>query len=215
MKIDPLGESVCRICGKPMALETPTHTCFNCIESPPLFAMHRSFSIYDGVVREMILLMKFKKIEIFGEILAEIAFEHIKGSDSIFDCDLIIPVPISKKRMSLRGFNQSEVIAKKLSKLLKKSILKNVLIKKIDTIPQSLLSFRERRENVRGSFEVRDNGLLKGKKILLVDDIYTTGSTVSECCKVLLKAGAKEVKVFTIAQGGKPTFQVSLEKLDS
>lgn len=215
MKINPIGENVCKKCGSPMASSTPAHTCFSCIESPPLFTMHRSFSIYDGVVREMILLMKFKKMRIFGETLAKIAYEHLKEDNSIFDCDLIIPVPISNKRMTLRGFNQSEVIAKKLSELLKKSILKNVLIKKIDTIPQSLISFRERRENVRGSFEVKSNEPLKEKSILLVDDIYTTGSTVSECCKVLLKAGAKEIKVFTIARGEKLTFPISLEKLDS
>lgn len=209
MKITPIGENVCKKCGSPLTSSIPTHTCFSCIEFPPLFTMHRSFSIYDGVVREMILLMKFKKIRIFGETLTKIAYEHLKENNSIFDCDLIIPVPISNKRKTLRGFNQSEVIAEKLSKLLKKSILKNVLIKKIDTIPQSLLSFRERMENVRGSFKVKGNEPLKGKSILLVDDIYTTGSTVSECCKVLLKAGAKEIKVFTIARGERLTFSIS------
>jgi len=215
MKINPIGENVCRKCGKSMVSSTPSQLCLNCMESPPLFAMHRSFSIYDGVLREVILLMKFQKMKILGKVLTQIAYEHLKDNNSIFDCDLIIPVPISNKRMVLRGFNQSEVIANELSRLIKRKVLRNVLIKKIDTIPQSLLSFRERRENVRGSFEVKSEEFLKEKRILLVDDIYTTGSTVSECCKVLIRAGAKEVKVFTIAQGEKPTFPVSLEKLDS
>jgi ComF family protein len=214
-KINPMEDNVCLKCGKPLSSPIPNQICLSCIESPPLFTLHRSFSLYDGILREIILLMKFRKFKILGKVLARIAYENLKDFDSLFDCDLIIPVPISKKRMAMRGFNQSEVIAEELSRLTKRSILKNVLIKKIDTIPQSLLSLRERIENVRGSFEIKNGELLKGKRILLVDDIYTTGSTISECCKVLLKAGAVEVKVFTIAQGGKSIFPLSLEKLDS
>ena len=214
-KITPIGDSVCRKCGKPINSNSPSRICLGCIESPPSFTIHRSFSFYEGVLREIILLMKFQKIKILGKILAKIAHENFRNDSDLFDCDFIVPVPISRKRMRERGFNQSEEIAKELAKLLKKRILKNILIKKFHTIPQSLLSLRERRKNILGSFEVRKKELVRGKRILLVDDIYTSGSTVSECCKTLYKSGVKEVKVFTIARGGTGDFPITLEMLDS
>ncbi len=198
-----------------MNSNSPSQICISCIESPPPFAMHKSFASYEGILRDLILLIKFKKMKVFAKILTRIAYEHLKDNNPIYDCDLIIPVPISKKRKAERGFNQSEEIARELSRLLRKRVLKNVLIKKFDTIPQSLLSLKERRKNILGSFGVKNEELIKGKRILLVDDIYTSGSTVSECCKVLYRSGAGEVKVFTIARGGTGYFPISLEILDS
>lgn len=212
-KIKPIGDSVCKICGRPMNSIFPSQLCLSCVESPPPFEMHRSFSLYEGVMREIILLIKFKRMKFLSRILAKIAFEYLK-TNPIFDCDCVIAVPISKKRIAKRGFNQSEVFASELSKMINKKLLKNVLIKKIDTIPQSVLSLKERRKNIIGSFEVRHQELIKEKRILLVDDIYTTGSTVTECCKVLIKSGVREVKVFTIARGT-GDFLIPLEMLDS
>jgi predicted amidophosphoribosyltransferase len=118
------------------------------------------------------------------------------GADYIF-----IPVPLEKKKLKQRGFNQAEEIGKELSKFLKISLLNNVLAKIKETPPQVDLSDEERKENIKGVFIVRNGDLIKNRKILLVDDIYTTGSTLEECAKVLKKAGAKEIIGIVVARG--------------
>ena len=111
---------------------------------------------------------------------------------------IIIPVPLSQKRLKWRGFNQAEEIAKNLSIYLEIPILNNILIKNKDTTFQSKLSNEERKINLLNTFNCNEN--MENKKILLVDDIYTTGSTMEECSKVLKQSKAKEIIGITIAK---------------
>lgn len=115
-------------------------------------------------------------------------------------CDIIIPVPISKKRNKQRGYNQSLLIARELSKKANIELVNNCLYKTKNVIEQSKLSKEERIENIQDVYEVKRQGKLVNKKILLVDDIFTTGSTANECCKMLNEANAKEIYVLTIAK---------------
>ena len=115
-------------------------------------------------------------------------------------CDIIIPVPISKKRNKQRGYNQSLLIARELSKKANIELVNNCLYKTKNVIEQSKLSKEERIENIQDVYEIKRQGKLANKKILLVDDIFTTGSTANECCKMLNKANAKEIYVLTIAK---------------
>jgi ComF family protein len=113
---------------------------------------------------------------------------------------VLIPVPLQKRRLKWRGFNQAEEIAKNLSVFLEIPLLFDVLIKEKETLPQVRLSDKERRRNLSGSFFCKNKERVLGKKILLVDDIYTTGSTMKEAAKVLKESGAKEVIGIVIAR---------------
>jgi ComF family protein len=114
--------------------------------------------------------------------------------------DAIIPVPLHPKRKKKRGFNQAQVIAKELARI-KGIELKDQMLLKIKNVPpQTSLRVEERAKNVSGAFGVAEGGKIKGKVVLLVDDVYTTGSTIRECSSVLRKAGVKEVKALTVAQ---------------
>ena len=117
------------------------------------------------------------------------------------DYDIICSVPIHKKRMKERGYNQSELIAKEIAKNLTNTIYKKVLKKIKDNKRQSELKKEERLQNVKDVYEIQNKQIIENKKIILFDDIYTTGNTVNECSKVLKENGAKEILVLTLASG--------------
>ena len=114
--------------------------------------------------------------------------------------DTIIPVPISTKIKMQRGYNQSFLIAKKIAKSLNLEIINNCLYKDKNIIEQSKLNKEDRQKNIQGVYKLINKEKLKNKKILLIDDIYTTGSTVNECSRTLRQAEIKEIGVFTIAK---------------
>jgi len=125
-----------------------------------------------------------------------------KSFENLKKYDIIIIVPISKQRKKERGYNQSYLIAKEISKIIKKIIAKKVLYKIKNTTPQSLLNKKQREENAKGVYKAPNTTKLYDKKILLIDDIYTTGNTVNECTKILLNNGVKRqnIGVLTIAK---------------
>lgn len=114
--------------------------------------------------------------------------------------DILISVPISKRRLKERGYNQSELIGRELSKKLKKEYAKNILYKTKNTIAQSTLNKEQREENAKGVYEIKNLQKVYNKKILLIDDIYTTGSTVNECSRILRQAHPEKIGVLTIAK---------------
>lgn len=114
---------------------------------------------------------------------------------------ILVPVPLEKRKLKWRGFNQAEEIAKELSKFLNSEILNEVLIKIKETPSQVELSEEERRENIKDVFFVKNREKIRQRKILLIDDIYTTGSTMEEAAKILKTAGAKEIIGIVIARG--------------
>jgi len=124
---------------------------------------------------------------------------------------VLVPVPLEKRKLKWRGFNQAEEIAKELSSFLKIPLISDCLIKVKENLPQIELSVKERRENIKRVFSLQHPELVKEKKILLVDDVYTTGATMSECARVLKKAGAKEVMGIVIARAapGQDQFQIA------
>jgi len=113
---------------------------------------------------------------------------------------VLVPVPLEKRKLKWRGFNQSEEIGKEISKFLNIPLINDILFKIKETLPQVELSEKEREENIKGVFIIRNRKKISGKKILLVDDVYTTGSTMKECAQLLKKAGAKEVIGIVIAR---------------
>lgn len=123
-----------------------------------------------------------------------------KNQKSLFENSILIPVPMDKKKLKKRGYNQSEELAKELSKKLEIPLILNNLIKTKITLPQMELPEKERRENLKNSFACQNPEQIKNKKVFLIDDVYTTGSTMEECAKVLRNAGAKEVWGLAIAR---------------
>jgi ComF family protein len=194
-------DSYCLCCGRFFEGAGEPHLCLGCLEKTPPFSKHRSCGRYEGIIKDVILLYKYRGFEGLGRYLAGYVEQALGSEEDLWlDVDAIVPVPLHRVREKERGFNQSRVLAKKLSRIKKIQLLDRRLVKVKNIPPQTSLEAKERVRNVRGAFRVKRPGAIKGKVILLVDDVYTTGSTLSECSLALKDAGAKEVRAVTIAQ---------------
>ena len=155
---------------------------------------------YEGLIRKLILKYKFKE----KTYLYKIFIKNLKKNKKIYvflkKYDIIIPVPISKKRKKQRGYNQSSLLAQEISKDFNMEYNEKCLIKLAHTKPQSSLSKEDRIKNVKNVYSVKNSEKIINRNILLIDDIYTTGNTVNECSRILKLAGAKHVDVITIAK---------------
>lgn len=199
--IKPFRSSYCLCCGRFFEGIGEPHFCQHCLEERPPFSCHRSFGRYSGRLKDIIIFYKFNKFWIIGKYLARRVHRLLAKREEIWQgVDVIIPVPLHPKREKKRGFNQAQIIAKELADLEKVRLLEGVLVKTKNVPPQTFLQLKEREKNVRGAFQVKKEEEVKDRVVLLVDDVYTTGSTIRECSSVLKKAGAKEVKALTIAQ---------------
>lgn len=159
---------------------------------------------YEGIIRKTILDYKFNQKSYLYKTFVNFILKNKNIFEKIKNYDKIIPVPISKKRMKERGYNQSFLIAKQIAKNINYykniEICNNVLIKVKNITEQSKLNKQDRLKNIQDVYKLKNKELINNKKILLVDDIYTTGSTVNECSKILLDANPKEIGVLVIAK---------------
>jgi len=196
-------EAVCICCGRFFHGDAEPHLCSACIENPPPFVCHRSCGSYRGRLKDIILLYKYRKYRILGEGLAAFAFQTQREAEDLwYGVETCIPVPLHPRRRRRRGFNQAEIISRRLSAEKGLRHANGCLIKTSNIPPQTSLDGGARRRNVKGAFTVRNPGAVEGKSVLLVDDVYTTGSTIRECASVLKAAGAREIRALTIAQAG-------------
>jgi len=192
---------LCTSCGLPFTdTKGANHLCEECILSRPPFSVARSLGAYEATLLEAIHLFKYHGKISVGEALGWMMAQAPYDSLAIGDYSLMIPVPLHPKRLKERGFNQSLVLAREIAKRHFIPLDFFALKRRVHTEAQVNLSGRKRRTNVRGAFEVTDRNRIEGKKIVLVDDVYTTGSTVTECSKMLMKNGAHEVAVLTLAR---------------
>lgn len=152
---------------------------------------------YSGVLKDAFAKYKFGDRKIYGEIFAFLITEAAKTFAKSGDFDLVIPVPLSQQRITERGFNQSAIMAEKLAECFGFSYSENALFRVKHTKRQSGLSSAQRNENVRGAF-LADSDLVKNKRILIADDIYTRGATMGECARIVFEAGAKTVAGITL-----------------
>lgn len=158
---------------------------------------------YDGIVRNLIIDYKFNDCAYLYKTFAKIILDNKKICDFIKSYDIIIPVPIHRKRKLLRGYNQTELIAKALAKTLENVTYNTkALIKTKNNSKQSTLSRLERERNVLNAYEFnkKEADKIYNKKILIFDDIYTTGNTVKECAKIINKFDPKSIGILTIAK---------------
>lgn len=165
------------------------------------FTTHMYIFKYEDMVREKFIKYKFYDQAYRYKSFSKFLQKDKKVCGFLKKYDIIIPVPISKNRNRQRGYNQSELIVKELSKTSTNiHVLTNILYKQKNTLPQSSLNKIERQNNLKGAYKVENSEIIKNKKILLFDDIYTTGSTIDECARVLKLAGAKEIGALTLAK---------------
>jgi len=184
----------CRVCALPVVSEH-SKVCGQCLKKTPPFSKVIAYGLYEDILAEAINQLKFHGIKRISKTLGRLLL-----SLDLPETDGIVPVPMTIKRLRERGFNQSLLIARVIAKESKVPLLMDTLLKKKETPPQIGLSAKERLLNLKNAFEVKGN--MKGLRLLLVDDVMTTGATVTECSKVLVKAGAEEVIVLTLARAG-------------
>ena len=166
------------------------------------FKEHHYFFRYENLIRNQILSLKFHEKPYIYKTISYFLENKRKNFENLKKYDIMIVVPISKKRQKERGYNQSELIAKEISKMLSIKIEKNIIRKIKNTPPQSSLNNEQRQENIRGVYKVFNIEKIKNKNILIIDDIYTTGNTVNECAKVLVENGItkQRIGILTIAK---------------
>lgn len=177
--------------------------CGRCREKPRPWGRLLAYGPYDGVLRELILAYKFEARLDLGRRLQECAlaaFERgLRDYPELAACQALVPVPLHPRRLLMRGFNQSRELARLVSARSGLPILQQALSRVRRTVPQMELKREERAENIRGAFAAREE-YVAGRAVLLVDDIMTTGSTLEECARALLQAGAARVDVLVLAR---------------
>jgi len=205
----PIVSPMCIQCGVMFkSREGEDHVCGECIKNPKKFGISRALGIYDKTLMAVIHCFKYKgKVQLTGPLSTLLFFAFLLNWRH--DCiDLIVPVPLHVKRLRERGFNQALLLIKDWPGLTKSmnihmpnfEIDYHSVVRSKWTQPQTGLNKKQRMENIKKAFSVVDSDKIKSKRVLLVDDVYTTGATVDACAGTILRAGAQQVDVLTLAR---------------
>lgn len=215
----PITGLVCAICGErlasPYTVSQGVARCGACQHLEPMFAKAVAYGSYQGGLRELIHLLKYEQVRPAASVLGRMLGEAAARLPLPEQSPLVIPVPLHAAKQRQRGFNQSELIARAALKspalsALGLQVCSSTLERVRATESQTGLTRPQRRENIRGAFCVKDAATVAGRTILLVDDVFTTGTTVSECARVLRRAGAAQVWVVTVARVLRPEASFAL-----
>ncbi|HVI41427.1 MAG TPA: ComF family protein [Anaerovoracaceae bacterium] len=195
----------CGRCGKILQADYGPDLCTDCMDAEHVFEKGFTCVEYGTVERELIHQFKYKDKAYLGRKFAEIMYDRLQAEE--LEPDFIIPVPMFGRKERKRGYNQAAVLAASLAKYMGRPYAGKLLVRVVETEAMSRLSALGRRRNIQEVFSVPDykKDMLTGKTILLVDDIYTTGSTVDACAAALLESGAAKVFVFSFASGANLT----------
>ena len=186
----------CDICGTPEV----NGLCDACAISPPRYGKLRAIAFYHTTLQQAIHLFKFEKKKVFAQHLIQLINAHIPSDCDIAEYDFILPIPIHKKRLRERGFNQAALLADGIAKVENIPVLVDTLVRKRHTVAQSSLDRDARQQNIVGAFEVRNPDVIGGKRLLIIDDVFTTGATIREAVSELWTADPAEVDVLTLAR---------------
>lgn len=209
LRFIPVFSPLCSVCGIPFkSREGPDHHCQQCLQNEKFYDSARACGIYDETLRALIHWFKYKNFPQLAGPLGKVmnwGFGRHFGGHKI---DLLIPVPLHRRRFRKRGFNQAYLLARHglmpknggHHRPSDKRLLHSLLLRSRATLPQTGLGRQERARNMRRAFAITETQSIAGKNILLVDDVFTTGATVNECAKVLKQAGAMRVDVLTLAR---------------
>ncbi len=215
----PIAGGLCSICGERLvspfafaaepvqsAAESGETRCGLCRRLEPPYIKATAYGSYDGGLRELIHLLKYNGVRPAANVLGRMLAEAVEDLQPHFSDSeiLVVPVPLHARKARQRGFNQSELIARAAIKLKTAGghfqLNANLLERCRETTSQIGLSRHQRRENIRGAFRVTKPDEVRGREVLVVDDVFTTGTTVSECARILRRAGASKVYVGTVAR---------------
>ena len=200
-KLEPRVGPICPRCGRFHPGSGGDHACARCLGQAPAFTMHRSCGVYGGTLKDVILLFKYRKYAPLSRPLARFADSCLSGDEPLWEsAELLVPVPLHPSRKRERGFNQARLLSRDLGAIRGLDVLAGALVKTLNRPAQAGLRAVDRERNVRSAYAVRHADRVRGKTLILVDDVTTTGATVRECAKVLKKAGAREVRAITLAQ---------------
>jgi ComF family protein len=222
--IQPIERARCNVCGHVLAAPEAAFgdaCCAECTREAPAFERAVNYGAYTGVLRQLIHLLKYERVRAAANPLGRVTASACLQLEGDIDVEelLMIPVPVHKMRMRSRGFNQAELIARAAQRGIAEAIGRRLtldvtsLLRVRFTESQVALSSEERRKQIRGSFKVTSRDRVKGREILLVDDVLTTGATASECARELRHAGALRVWVATPARALVWAEQDSTEEL--
>jgi len=198
IKLNPITKSYCMKCGKPLKDSTNEY-CFDCKKSSHIYERGRVAYTYEGVA-PAVYRLKYNGRQEYADYLGSKMGELLRSDIVSWNADAIIPVPISKKRLRKRGYNQAELLAKAMGKTLNIPVFSNLVSRVIDTAPMKLLNPLERQNNLKKAFKI-DVDVVKLNTIIIVDDIYTTGTTIDTVARVLRENGVRSVYFVTLTIG--------------
>lgn len=200
-RIELLAPPLCARCGVPLAQEVAGESvCGSCLRSPPAWRSARAVFAYDEASRDLVIALKHRdRLEaapMLGRWMAR------AGAELLAEADILVPVPLHWTRLFLRRFNQAAVLAKEIGAASGVAVVPDLLVRRRRTPSQGRLTRTGRARNVRGAFAVsrRRRAAVVGARVVLVDDVLTTGATLAACTRVLLRAGAARVDVLTLAR---------------
>jgi ComF family protein len=203
-KVKYLCPPFCHFCGIPVGeniFEEKTSRCIECTSQRYYFKKGYTASIYDNLIKECIHSLKYNSHTYLGSTLGTVMSEYAKKFIPVEDIDLIVPVPLHWKKLRDRGFNQSVVLGSVLAEKTGVMFVSKGISRTKSMPSQVRLSRNERMHNLEGAFCVTKPEYFVNKRLLLVDDVFTTGATMNECARALIKSGAKEVSAFSLARG--------------
>jgi ComF family protein len=197
-RVITLSEPLCKRCGLP---QRTGDICKNCMASPPAYSQLRSWLAFDGPIRKALYRLKYRRDLGLGDALAE----HLTGflTHLIWSYDFIVPVLLGRKRLLERGYNQVSLVARPLALAFGKDFLPNTLLRVRETASRVGLSAEARHVNVHDAFRA-DRKRIQNRSVLLMDDVATTGATLSACASAIKDAGALDVYALTIARALPP-----------
>lgn len=201
--IRPIQGETCGICSENLPANSPTTDCQACSEEAPNFTQAVAYGSYDGELRDLIHLLKYDGVLPAAGVLGTMLSQALAKLPADLQSAVVVPVPLHSSKRRQRGFNQAELIANAALKKMRSSgfeLAADVLERRRKTASQIGLTRPQRNQNIRGAFHVAHLIPISGRPVLLVDDVMTTGTTASECARVLLKAGAPKVYVATVAR---------------
>ena len=199
-EVEFLGDSGCQTCGLPLQATEQT-TCGACLARPPRIARTRAAVAYGDLARSLAIRLKYGRKVAIARTMARYMAPLVSGAGE----QLLVPVPLHRTRLWRRGFNQSALVASELSRRLGIATDALALSRIRRTPPLKGMSPLQRRKTVAGAFRVRDKSKVAGKTVILVDDVFTTGSTAEACARALRRAGAARVELVSWARVVKPS----------
>ncbi len=200
-EIPLLRGPLCLRCGSPLPHELhPESYCGQCLVTPPPYSSAQSLGRYEGSLHHAINRLKYNNKRSLAGPLGHLLFIATGDRIKSLEIDIILPIPLHSKRLKERGYNQSVLIAEALARYIDVPVELGCLERVRWTTPQVELKGSQREKNVRRAFRVRRPERIKGKRMLLLDDVLTTGATVNEATRTLIKSGATEVHVVTLGR---------------